>query len=955
MDRSKDASCSPATVNNGAEDLAACSSLCPGSDHGPIGRFCEDQGAGLSPREDDEDEEEEARTDVIGSDVAAQRWSEEEEGDDDAFTGGGARHRNTFACRRRRQSAPGDLQPDEPEPEPEPEPDPESELQSRRPDIAEYFSCRKQRCVSQSVPGWKLFGKVPPKQSPSKQPRIIQQEFEARQVAARCSPTHNAVGQQSRRKAEPLSTTALILQDRPPDLPAKSAEETQRHRQQYEQMVAAAKRRELAAAERRQQQMTQRFRQEVEISNATLVWNQHILPHWDAMRDSRRARDLWWGGLPPSVRGRVWSLAIANELNITAELYEIFLSRAKEKWTNLSDTDACFPSDGASLADSLEVIARDISGVLPSLGVFQKGGPYHDLLQSILGAYICYRPDVGYVQGMSSVAAMLILNMDEVDVFISFSNLINRRCQLAFYRGQHQLVLCSLLLLSQPFYRGQHQLVLCSLLLLSQPFYRGQHQLVLCSLLLLSQPFYRGQHQLVLCSLLLLSQPFYRGQHQLVLCSLLLLSQPFYRGQHQLVLCSLLLLSQPFYRGQHQLVLCSLLLLYQPFYRGQHQLVLCSLLLLSQCLYRGQHQLVLCSLLLLSQPFYRGQHQLVLCSLLLLSQPFYRGQHQLVLCSLLLLSQPFYRGQHQLVLCSLLLLSQPFYRVQHQLVLCSLLLLSQPFYRGQHQLVLCSLLLLSQPFYRGQHQLVLCSLLLLSQPFYRGQHQLVLCSLLLLSQPLYRGQHQLVLCSLLLLSQPFYRGQHQLVLCSLLLLSQPLYRGQHQLVLCSLLLLYQPFYRGQHQLVLCSLLLLSQPFYRGQHQLMLRYFGAFQVFLQESLPRLFLHFQSSGVTPDLYLLDWILSLYLKPLPLEVACRVWDLFFRDGEEFLFRTALGILKLHQDVLLHMDLISTAQFLSRPPDEELLSDRLFSCISATPMLSGNRTWSQVFSSWSDSETNS
>ncbi|KAF1373444.1 hypothetical protein PFLUV_G00238920 [Perca fluviatilis] len=575
MDRSKDASCSPATVNNGAEDLAACSSLCPGSDHGPIGRFCEDQGAGLSPREDDEDEEEEARTDVIGSDVAAQRWSEEEEGDDDAFTGGGARHRNTFACRRRRQSAPGDLQPDEPEPEPEPEPDPESELQSRRPDIAEYFSCRKQRCVSQSVPGWKLFGKVPPKQSPSKQPRIIQQEFEARQVAARCSPTHNAVGQQSRRKAEPLSTTALILQDRPPDLPAKSAEETQRHRQQYEQMVAAAKRRELAAAERRQQQMTQRFRQEVEISNATLVWNQHILPHWDAMRDSRRARDLWWGGLPPSVRGRVWSLAIANELNITAELYEIFLSRAKEKWTNLSDTDACFPSDGASLADSLEVIARDISGVLPSLGVFQKGGPYHDLLQSILGAYICYRPDVGYVQGMSSVAAMLILNMDEVDVFISFSNLINRRCQLAFYRGQHQL--------------------------------------------------------------------------------------------------------------------------------------------------------------------------------------------------------------------------------------------------------------------------------------------------------------------------------------------------------------------------------------------MLRYFGAFQVFLQESLPRLFLHFQSSGVTPDLYLLDWILSLYLKPLPLEVACRVWDLFFRDGEEFLFRTALGILKLHQDVLLHMDLISTAQFLSRPPDEELLSDRLFSCISATPMLSGNRTWSQVFSSWSDSETNS
>lgn len=26
-----------------------------------------------------------------------------------------------------------------------------------------------------------------------------------------------------------------------------------------------------------------------------------------------------------------------------------------------------------------------------------KGGPYHDLLHSVLGAYTCYRPDVGYV------------------------------------------------------------------------------------------------------------------------------------------------------------------------------------------------------------------------------------------------------------------------------------------------------------------------------------------------------------------------------------------------------------------------------------------------------------------------------------------------------------------------------------------------------------------------------
>jgi hypothetical protein len=33
------------------------------------------------------------------------------------------------------------------------------------------------------------------------------------------------------------------------------------------------------------------------------------------------------------------------------------------------------------------------------------------------------------------------------------------------------------------------------------------------------------------------------------------------------------------------------------------------------------------------------------------------------------------------------------------------------------------------------------------------------------------------------------------------------------------------------------------------------------------------------------------TLYSKSLPLDVASRAWDVFCRDGEEVLFRTALG----------------------------------------------------------------
>ena len=35
----------------------------------------------------------------------------------------------------------------------------------------------------------------------------------------------------------------------------------------------------------------------------------------------------------------------------------------------------------------------------------------------------------------------------------------------------------------------------------------------------------------------------------------------------------------------------------------------------------------------------------------------------------------------------------------------------------------------------------------------------------------------------------------------------------------------------------------------------------------------------------------IFTLFAKALSLDVASRVWDVFARDGEEFLFRTALG----------------------------------------------------------------
>ncbi|XP_072335144.1 TBC1 domain family member 12 isoform X1 [Scyliorhinus torazame] len=375
--------------------------------------------------------------------------------------------RNSFEVSRR-QSAPEQLA--DGLDTPAPEPGSEQGAKPKKLGIADYISrsfftkkTKEPIPSAFSAPGWKLFGKIPPRENSQKDSKTIQQDsygcsltsvsapnlFSTGEYEARTGRMTKTPFQSARRRNlefEPLSTTALILEDRPAHLPAKSAEEAQRHRQEYDEMVAEAKKREIKEAQRRKRIMKERFRQEESISHAMIIWNTDILPNWETIRNTRKVRELWWQGIPPSVRGKVWSLAVGNELNITHELYEIFLSRAKERWKNFSEVGSENETEesGASQADreaSLELIKLDISRTFPSLFIFQKGGPYHDLLHSVLGAYTCYRPDVGYVQGMSFVAAVLILNLEEADAFIAFANLLNKPCQLAFFRVDHSMML----------------------------------------------------------------------------------------------------------------------------------------------------------------------------------------------------------------------------------------------------------------------------------------------------------------------------------------------------------------------------------------------------------------------------------------------------------------------------------------------------------------------------------
>jgi len=56
-----------------------------------------------------------------------------------------------------------------------------------------------------------------------------------------------------------------------------------------------------------------------------------------------------------------------------------------------------------------------------------------------------------------------------------------------------------------------------------------------------------------------------------------------------------------------------------------------------------------------------------------------------------------------------------------------------------------------------------------------------------------------------------------------------------------------------------------------------------------------------GVSVDPVIIDWLMTIFSKSVPLDIAARIWDLFMRDGIAYLFKAAIGLLIVHQDILL------------------------------------------------------
>eukprot|EP00002_Diphylleia_rotans_P024860 TRINITY_DN4907_c0_g1_i8.p1 TRINITY_DN4907_c0_g1~~TRINITY_DN4907_c0_g1_i8.p1 ORF type:complete len:350 (+),score=56.80 TRINITY_DN4907_c0_g1_i8:61-1110(+) len=138
------------------------------------------------------------------------------------------------------------------------------------------------------------------------------------------------------------------------------------------------------------------------------IWESDMIPHFEERRSSKQLRELSWKGIPTKFRGKVWSLAIGNAMNITEELYQIMVKNARttreavdaafRRGMSEEDIDAIFPGK----MNSLSLIKLDLERTFPELCFFQQGTPEYDSLRDVLEAYVAYRPDMGYVQGKSN-------------------------------------------------------------------------------------------------------------------------------------------------------------------------------------------------------------------------------------------------------------------------------------------------------------------------------------------------------------------------------------------------------------------------------------------------------------------------------------------------------------------------------------------------------------------------
>ena len=273
--------------------------------------------------------------------------------------------------------------------------------------------------------------------------------------------------------SQTLESVANKLTFRPKNLPKKSKEEEEYHRKLVEEnrklyLESLQKKqiRELEYKKRLEKKM-------IKMQNLSKIWLNEIIPKWTEKRKDKKIKEYFYMGLPDNVRGRVWMLCLGNRFSITKEYYEIQVKNSKEalkkyKINKKNENDKSINNMNSINVEninimkdkekSINIIELDIERTFPYLGLFKGDSPMAQDLREILRVFVISRPDIGYIQGLSFIAGILLLNMDKFKAFISLMNLILNPIMLPFYKMENESIQQRLKLFKQVFYSNLPEL-----------------------------------------------------------------------------------------------------------------------------------------------------------------------------------------------------------------------------------------------------------------------------------------------------------------------------------------------------------------------------------------------------------------------------------------------------------------------------------------------------------------
>lgn len=120
-------------------------------------------------------------------------------------------------------------------------------------------------------------------------------------------------------------------------------------------------------------------------------------------------------------------------------------------------------------------------------------------------------------------------------------------------------------------------------------------------------------------------------------------------------------------------------------------------------------------------------------------------------------------------------------------------------------------------------------------------------------------------------------------------------------------------------------------FYTVHHQGMSAHICVFEEVFEMALPEVHKSFKVIGVNPQMYVIDWWMSMFSRTLPFDIAVRCWDLYLLD-EAYLYLVSLTVL-MYFSAYFHEDsaLDEVMSFLSRV-QKNYIDDRKFFCLLRT-----------------------